>query len=78
MSDDTKMFLDLEARGLVKLDGGNWTATEAGRRTLNELNKTALSLEAKGLIERVGMRHGQIVWGLTEAGRRTGRRRNMI
>ncbi len=72
MSDDTKMFLDLEARGLVKLDGGNWTATEAGRRTFNELEETALSLEAKGLIKRAGMRHGQIIWRLTAAGRRRG------
>jgi hypothetical protein len=77
MSDDTKMFLDLEARGLVKPDGENWTATEAGRRTFNELEATALSLEKKGLIERKGFRHGQIVWGLTAAGRRA-RRTRMI
>ena len=64
------MFLELEVRGLVKLDGENWTATEAGRHPLDELHNAALSLEAEGLIERKGMRAGQVLWGETALGRR--------
>ena len=34
-----------------------------------EVEKIGADLEAKGLIERVGMRGGEVFWGLTEAGR---------
>jgi hypothetical protein len=40
--------------------------------TREQFQKMCVEMEARGLIKRSGMRGGEIVWQLTEAGARSG------